>query len=107
MKRLRSFNVLLIVLAVAVATGAFVGGEKLAQAGIYNQYVCTGTGPACPGGNLPDDGGACLTCRVTGAAKICTDYYVPWGCGGWHVCAGACGGAGGTPCTYTWTGQRC
>lgn len=91
-------------LLVAIAGFAFLAfhaGTQVAEGAWYFMDICTGIGPACPAGNNADDDGACMTCQVTGNAKACVAYYVPWGCTGPHVCSGACGGPGGTPCSVT------
>ncbi|GEM_PF-3420556 len=94
-------------LLVAIAGFAFLAfhaGTRVAEA-VYYMEICTGVGPSCPAGNNADDGGGCMTCQVTGNTKACVAYYVPYGCGGAHVCSGACGGPGGTPCSVTMASQ--
>lgn len=81
--------------------GCFAAGHVVG--GAYYMEICTGIGPTCPTGPQVDDNGACWTCQVAGTSRACASFYVPFGCGGGHVCGGACGGAGGTPCTFTMT----
>lgn len=85
--------------AAVMAALAFLGSQT-ANAYFYTcLYPPKGVG-SCPAGNQKADNNVCITCRVSGATGACVSWYFFDGCAD-HVCNGACGGAGGTPCTYT------